>query len=149
MLAIIVKKKGFCAPLTFVIAGAAADGIDISPVRLWLGLDLRVAIDLRGGGLQDLGPYSLGQPQHIDCSVHGGLGGLHRIVLVVDRRGGTGQVVYFIHFHVQGKGDVSAQEFEPRVVKEVVDIGLVSGVAVVSAEDLVSFIQESLAEVGA
>lgn len=61
------------------------DGVDVAPVVLGLGVDGGVAIDLAGGGLKDLGFDPLGQAKHVNGAVDAGLGGLHRIVLVMDR----------------------------------------------------------------
>jgi len=49
-----------------------------------------VAVDLTGGGLENGAPEALGKPRHIDRAVHAGFGGLHGIVLVVDRQGRAG-----------------------------------------------------------
>ena len=48
-------------------------------------MDFGVAIDLAVGRLKDLRADTLGQPQHIDCAMHAGLVGLHRVVLIVNR----------------------------------------------------------------
>ena len=56
---------------------------------------------------------ALGQTQHVDRAVDASLGRLHRIVLIVDRRGWAGEIVYLIHFDKQREGDVMADEFKP------------------------------------
>jgi hypothetical protein len=56
--------------------------------------------------------------------VNRGLGGLYRIVLVLDRRGGKGEVVDFVDLNEQREGDVVAQEFETRVCVKMFDIAL-------------------------
>ena len=66
MLAAIVEEQGLGAALALVIAGARPDGVDVAPVVLRLGMDRRVAINLTGGGLQDLGLDLLGQAQQLD-----------------------------------------------------------------------------------
>ena len=55
---------------------------------------------------------ALGQPEHVDRAVHAGLGRLHRVVLVVDRRGRAGEVVDLVDLDVERKGDVVAQQLE-------------------------------------
>ena len=82
MLAPIVEEQGLGAALALVIAGARADGIDVAPIVLWLGMDGRVALDLAGRGLEDLGLDPLGQAQHVDRPLDAGLGGLHRVELI-------------------------------------------------------------------
>ena len=66
MLAAVVEGQGLGAALALVIAGARPDGVDVAPVVLRLGMDRRVAINLTGGGLQDLGLDLLGQAQQLD-----------------------------------------------------------------------------------
>ena len=66
MLAAVVEGQGLGAALALVIAGARPDGVDVAPVVLRLGMDRRVAINLTGGGLQDLGLDPLGQAQQLD-----------------------------------------------------------------------------------
>ena len=84
VLAVVVEEQGLGAAFALVVAGAEADGIDMAPVVLLLRVDLGVAVHLAGRGLEDLGPHPLGQAEHVDGAVHAGLGGLHRIMLVVD-----------------------------------------------------------------
>jgi hypothetical protein len=38
--------------------------------------------------------------------MHAGLDRLHRIMLIVERRGGTSQVIDFLHFDIQRKGHI-------------------------------------------
>ena len=85
VLAVIVEEQRLGAALAFVVAGARADRIDVAPVVLGLRMDMGVAIDLAGRGLEDLRLHPLGQAQHVDGAMDAGLGRLHRIVLVVDR----------------------------------------------------------------
>ena len=81
VLAVIVEEQGFGAAFALVVAAADADGIDPAPVAFRLRMHFRVAVDLAGGGLQDARLQPLGQTQHVDRTVHAGLGGLHRVVL--------------------------------------------------------------------
>ena len=37
---------GFSDAFAFIVAGAGADGVDVSPVRFWLGVNFRVSVDL-------------------------------------------------------------------------------------------------------
>jgi len=54
--------------------------------------------------------------------MHAGLGGLHRVVLVVDGRSRAGQVVDLVHLDVEREGHVVADEFEVRAVQQVLDV---------------------------
>lgn len=84
VLAVVVEEEGLGATLAFVVAGARADGVDVPDIGLRLRVDLWVAIHLAGRGLEDLRLGSLGEPEHVDSAVDAGLGGLHRVELVVD-----------------------------------------------------------------
>ena len=93
VLAAVVEEQGLGAALALVVAAARADRIDVAPVVLRLRMDLRIAVHLGGRGLKNPRLHPLGQAQHVDRAVHAGLGRLHRIELVVHRRGRAGQVV--------------------------------------------------------
>ena len=55
VLAVVVEEQRLGAALALVVAGARADRIDVAPVVLGLRVDRRVAVDLGGRGLEDLG----------------------------------------------------------------------------------------------
>ena len=65
--------------------GAQADGVDLAPEALGLQMDFGVAVVLADEGLKNLRAGTLGQPQYIDPAMHASLGGLHRIVLIMNR----------------------------------------------------------------
>lgn len=147
VLTVVGKKQGFGAAFALVVAGAQANGIDVAPVRFWLGVHGGVAVDLAGRGLKDFGPDPFGQAEHVDGAMHAGLGGLHRIELVVNGRGWAGQVVDFVHFKVQRKSDVVADDFKAWIAKQVRDVLLGAGEEIVHADDLVSFTEKPFAKV--
>jgi len=96
MLAVVIEEKGLRATFPLIITGPWTDGVDASEIGLGLGVDGRISIDLRSGSLKNLGFEALGQAQHVDRAVNIDLSGLDRIVLVMDRGRGTGQVVNLI-----------------------------------------------------
>jgi hypothetical protein len=63
--------------------------------------------------------------------MHAGLGGLHRIVLVVHGRGRAGQVVDLVDLDVQRDRHVVPHQLEARVVEQVLDVVLGAGEEVV------------------
>jgi hypothetical protein len=75
------------------------------PVAFGLGMHLGIAIDLAGRSLQDLDLEPFGEPQPIDGPLYAGLGSLHRVELIVDRRGGAGEVIDLIDLHIEREGD--------------------------------------------
>jgi hypothetical protein len=56
----------------------------------------------------------------------------------MNRRGRTCEVVYLIHFQIDGIDDVVTDAFKVLISQKVADIVLVSGKKVVETQDLVS-----------
>ena len=69
-------------------------------------MDERVAVNLGRRGLQDARVNALGEAEHVDGAVDARLRRLHRIVLVVDRRGRTGEVVDAVNLDIEREADV-------------------------------------------
>lgn len=149
VLAMVVKKQGFGATLAFVVAAANANRVDIAPVVFCLWMHSWVAIHLTGAGLKNAGLKTFGQAQHVDGTVHAGLEGLNRVVLVVDGTGGASQVVNLVHFHVQRKRHVVAHELKARVVEQMLDVALGTGEQVVGTDDFVATGQQAVNQVAA
>ena len=80
--------------------------------------------------------------------MHARLYRLHRVELVVDGRGGAGQVVDFVHLDEQRERDVVADDFEAGVGEEVFDVLLGAGEEVIHADDFAAFLEQAFAEVG-
>ena len=66
--------------------------------------------------------------------MHASLGGLNGIALVVNRRCGTSEIVNLIDLDVERKRHVVAQQLEPLVILEVIDVAMRPGEEVVEAE---------------
>ena len=98
-------------------------------------MNIWIAIDLGGRGLEDLRFNSLSQAEHIYCAVHAGLRRLHRVMLVMDRRGRARQVVNLIDLQIKWERDVMADEFKMFVIEEVLDVTSGAGKEVVNTED--------------
>jgi hypothetical protein len=81
--------------------------------------------------------------------MHRRLRRLYRIVLIVDWRGGAGEIVDFVDFNVQREGDIVPDEFEARMIVQVLDIALAAGEEVVGAQDLMALLQQTVAQVRA
>jgi hypothetical protein len=75
------------------------------------------------------------------------LGGLDRVVLVMDRRCRAGEVINSIHLDVKGESYVMAKKFKKRILEKMLNISLRSGVKVIDADHILSFFKEALAEV--
>ena len=91
---------------------------------------------------------ALREAKHIDRAVDRGLSGLHRVVLVMDRARWAREVINLVHLEVQGKRHVVADELKPVVIKQVADVVLGASKQVVGADDLVTFTEEPVTEVG-
>ena len=63
LLAVVGHRQGLGVPLGLVVDASRADRVHVAPVLLGLRVDLRVAVDLAGGGEQEAGPVGLGQPE--------------------------------------------------------------------------------------
>jgi hypothetical protein len=81
--------------------------------------------------------------------MHAGLGGLHRIVLVVDRRGRAGEVVDLVDLDIERERHVVAHQLEARVIQAAHDVLLAAGEVVVDAQYVIASRQKALAEVRA
>jgi hypothetical protein len=148
-MSVVVEEQRFGAALAFIVAGAWADRIDVAPIGLGLRMDARVAVHLRCGRLEDAALEPLGQAQHVDGAVHAGLGGLHRVVLVVDRRSRAGEVVDFVDLDIERKRHIVAQQLETRVAEQMADVLLAAREEVVDADDIVPVGQEAITQVRA
>ena len=148
VLTVIIKEQGLSASFAFIVTGTGSDGVDPAAICLVLGMNLGITIDLTGGGLKNSRACAFGKPQHVDGAVNAGLGGLHGIVLVMNGRGRTGQIIYLVHFHIERKGHVMAHQFEMGVGEEMLYIVLGAGEEVVHAEHVIAVVQQPLAQVG-
>jgi len=140
VLAAVVEEQRLGAALAFVVARARANRVHLAPVAFRLRMDFRVAIHLAGGGLKDPRAGALGEPQHVDRAMHAGLGGLHRIVLIVNRRGRASQIVDLVHFDIEREGHIMAHQLEVRVIEQMGDIVLGASEEVVETDDIVAVV---------
>jgi len=78
--------------------------------------------------------------------MHAGLGGLHRVELVVPGRCRAGPIVDLVDRHVQRKGDITPHQFEARMAQPMRDVLLRASVEVVNTEHLTAFIEQAFAQ---
>ena len=148
-LTVVVEEERFRATLAFVVARARANRIDVSPVILALRMDIRVAIDLAGRGLQDPGSRAAREAQHVDGAVHARFRGLHGVKLIVDRRRRACEVVDLVDFDIDRESHVVANELEARVVEQMRDVVTRTGEEIVQADDVAALFEQSIAKVRA
>ena len=142
MLAAIVEEQRLGAALAFVIAGAWTDRVHVAPVLLDLRVDMRIAVNLAGRGLQDGNAQPLGQPQHVDRADHTGLGRLHWVELIVHRRGRAGEIVYLVDLDIERKRHIVAHQLEIGMVQQARDIGASASEEIVDAEHMVALLDD-------
>ena len=70
---------------------------------------------------------------------------LYRVVLVVDRRCRTGEVVYLVDLGGVWLGNIVADKLEVVVANEVAYVVLAAREVVVEADDIIAVIEQSLA----
>ena len=108
------------------------------------GVDRRVAVDLAGQRLKDLGLKALGEPQHVDRAEHARFRRLDWIALVVNRRGRAGEVIDLVDFHEERMRDVVAEKLEALVIEQVLDVAARAGEEIVDAQHVAAFGQQPL-----
>ena len=94
-------------------------------------------------------PDALGEHQHVEGAHDVRLDRLDRVVLVVHRRRGAGQVVDLVDLGEERLADVVPQQLEARMVEQVLDVVPPAGEEVVQADDVVALGQQPVAEMRA
>jgi len=142
VLPMVVHHQRFGDALALVVTRSHPDRIDVAPVAFGLRMLLRVAIDFAGRGQQDARVDPLGQAQHVDRAHHAGLDGLDRIVLVMDRRGGTRQMENTIDLEQDRLDDIVTHQLEIAAVDQMADVGALAAEKVVQADDFVPVLEQ-------
>ena len=109
-------------------------------------MDYWITVDLAGRRLEDFAFEALCETQDVDRTMDRGLGGLHRIVLVMNRGCRAGEIVNLICLNIERKRYIVADEFKVAVVEQMLNVPLRSREEIVEAEDLRPLRQQSLAE---
>lgn len=93
VLSVVTIGQGLSDTLALIVTGSGTDTVDVTPVVLSLRVLLGVTVDLRGRSDEESGTGSLGETEHVEGTLKGGLQGLDGVDLVV--RGGSraGKVV--------------------------------------------------------
>jgi len=147
MLPPVIKKEGLSTSFSLVVTRTNANRVDLAPVTLGLGMNLRVPVDLARRGLKNSGSRALSQTQHIDRAMHTRLGGLHGVMLVMNGARRAGEIEDLINLHVEREGDVVSHQFEVGPPQKVGNVSLTAREKVVHAEHLVTRLNQTIAEV--
>ena len=100
-----------------------------------------IAVNFRGRGLKNLclHPFLPSQTKHVDLAMHAGLRRLDGVVLIVNWRCGTGEIIDLINFQIDRERDVMSNKLEAFVVEEMLDIDARSSKEIVQANDFRPF----------
>mmetsp|Transcript_11281 Transcript_11281/g.28536 ORF Transcript_11281/g.28536 Transcript_11281/m.28536 type:complete len:245 (+) Transcript_11281:447-1181(+) len=123
---------GFCHTFALVVARTRANGVDITPVTLRLGVNLGISVNLAGGSKQDSGFHAFRESEHVEGSHRARLDGLYGIELVVGRRCGTSQVINLVDFGHERFGNIVRHEAKIGMMHPVSDVFLLSGEKIVN-----------------
>ena len=145
VLPVLIKEQGFSTALAFIVAGAGANRIDPPPVLFTLRMHFWVAIDFACGCLEYLRVDSFRQAQHVDGTMHAGLGGLDRVMLIMYGAGRASQVIDLVNLNIKREGDVMAHHFKIRVVHQVGNVGFIAGEKVVHTQNVVPLLDQPIA----
>ena len=129
--ALVIEAEGFSDAIAHVVTGADTDRIHATAVALRLGMHVRIAIHLTGGGEQQASLYAAGQAEHVVSPEETGFGGFDRIDLVMNQRSGTGEVPEAVNFQLDRLGNVVANEFKAWMIPLLAHIGLTTGEGVI------------------
>ena len=121
----------------------------MTPVILGLRVHIRVAVNFRGRGLQNFRFHPLGEAQHVDRAVHARLGCLHRIVLIVDGRSRTGEIVDLVDLKIDRECHIVANELKAFVIEQMLDVATHASEEIVETNDLRTFFQQPFAQMRA
>ena len=150
VVAVIGHDGGLGETLGFIVDGAGADGVDVAPVGLDLGMHLGVAVALGGGGVEIACAIFAGEVEGVDGAGGADEEGLGPKTGVVDGAGRGGEVEDEIDFaRVEGLGDVLFEEAEAAFALEMAEIGDVACAEVIDTDDRVSCSKQRVTKMGA
>ena len=149
VLAMEVEKERLGAPFPLIVTRSDANRVYIAPVGLFLRVRVGISIDFARRGLEDFGIEPSCKLKEVESAQNACLHRLDRIVLIVGRGGGAGEIVDLIDLDLERKGDVVPDHFKVGVIFEVGDIVPTSRVEIVETEYLMPFSQEKIAKVRA
>ena len=109
-------------------------------------MDQRIAVNFRCRCLQNARVNTLRHSEHVDHSHHARLHRLHGIILVMNGRCGTGEIVDLIDLEQDRLGHIMTDELELFIVEKMDDVLLSSGEKIVEANNFITFGQKSFAQ---
>jgi hypothetical protein len=146
MLAAIIEEERLRAALAFIITRAQPNRVYIAPIILLLRMYDGITINFGGRRLQNLCLHPFREAQHVDCPVHADLGGLHRVKLIMDRRGGTGEIVTLVYLNIERETNIMTRYLEHGVRQQMLHVMSRSRVAIIDAQNFVAALKQSFAQ---
>src|SRR5580704_1517547 len=136
--------------LGFIVDRTQADGIDITPVGLDLGMDLGIAVALGGRGVEVAGAMFAGEVERVEGAGGADEEGLGTKTSVVSGAGRRGEVEDEIDFaRVEWLRDVLFEEAEAAFAFEVAEIGEFACAEVIDTNDRVAVSQQRVTKMRA
>jgi hypothetical protein len=83
-----------------------------------------ITIYLGGGSQQQTGPYPLREPQHVNGTHHRCFDRLHGVMLVVNWRGRTGEMINLVYLQENRLDDVMAKKLKAGIRQQMGDVTL-------------------------
>src|SRR3954453_21525867 len=140
----IIEYQCLSSPFAFVVTGSRTDGIDMADIGFRLRMDLRIAINLAGGSLQNPGRFPSGELKHMHGADDAGFHRSDRIALVVAWRGRTRQIVDAIDIgiDVDRVANVMFDKSEIRMIEQWSDVAHRTGEQIIDADNAVAALQQ-------
>ena len=135
----IIHHQGFRHALSLIVTAADTDRIHVSPVLLGLRMDMGVPVHFRGRCLKNPCPYPFCESQHVDGAHDACFDGFDRIVLVMNRRCRTCQVINSVDLKQYRLGNVVTNQFESGIAEQRENVPLIPGKEIVEAQNIMPF----------
>ena len=124
-----VRNQRLAHSFAFVVAAADANRVDIAPLMLLLRMHQRIAVDFARRAMEQLRVITQCELEAEEDALDGRHRREHRTRLIVDRRGGTCEIVDLVELHaleagtLRGNiGDIPLQETEARIIRKAPEI---------------------------
>src|SRR5271157_2888817 len=140
--------QGLGKALGLVVDRAGADRVYVAPIALPLGMLQRVAVALRGGGVQIAGAMAGGNFKGVFHANRANLQCLYPQAEILRWTGRRSKVEDVIHWaHVEGLADVPLLKAEAWLIGQVRNVIPAAGAEVIDAFDGVALAQQAVGEV--
>jgi hypothetical protein len=137
--------KRLSRTLTFIIACARPPCIHVAKIALRLRRDLGVAVDLGGRGYEDASLMAFSIQEGFVGAIERSEQGADAVLLVKDRRSGTGQVIDLVARNIEGGSDVGFDRFDGKPLEVTAE----ARTEVIEDDDLMTIGQQPFDKMGA